>query len=492
MKTGTVLHILGGLLVFLAAALLLPIPFSLYYHDGQIPAFLWSALITALAGMLLRGLFVPEGDLGFRDGFAIVTLGWLGASLFGALPFYFSGEFAGFLDCFFESASGFTTTGSSVLEKVEVLAPSTHFWRAFTQWLGGMGIIVLSLAILPILGVGGMQLFQAEVPGPTKDRLSPRIRDTARILWAVYLLLTVLETVLLMAGDLTFFEALCHSFTTMATGGFSLYTPSIGKFNSLWVDGVVTLFMFAAAVNFTLHFHALRGRVSAYWKSEEFRFYLYVTLVATALLTGFNVAEQVYGGIGESLRYSLFQVCSLMTTTGYATADFDRWPPFSRLLLVCVMFFGGCAGSTGGGIKHVRLLLLWRHIRLQVFQLLHPKAVRAVKLDGANVAPDVMQAVLGFFSLYLGVFVLATMAVCAQGVDLITGATAVATTLNNVGPGLGAVGPMAHFGHLPDFSKFVLSLCMLAGRLELFTLMVLLFPDFWKETRKPRWFWQRR
>jgi trk system potassium uptake protein TrkH len=492
MKTGTVLHILGGLLLFLSAALLIPTPFSYYYQDGQIASFLWSALITALAGFLLRSLFVPEGDLGFRDGFAIVTLGWLGAAIFGALPFHFSGEFSGFLDCFFESMSGFTTTGSSVLGKVEVLAPSTHFWRAFIQWLGGMGIIVLSLAILPVLGIGGMQLFQAEVPGPTKDRLSPRIRDTARILWAVYLLLTFFETGLLMAGGLTVFEALCHSFTTLATGGFSLYTPSIGKFNSLWVECVVAFFMFAAGVNFTLHFHVMQGRGSTYWKSDEFRFYLFLTLLTTALLTFFNFAEKAYGSFGESLRYSLFQACSIMTTTGFATADFDQWPYVSRFLLVCLMFFGGCAGSTAGGIKHVRVLLLWRHFRLQVFQLLHPKAVKAVKLDGTKVAPAVMQAVLGFFFLYIGVFASASMAVCAQGVDLITAVSAVATTLNNIGPGLGGVGPMANFGNLPDFSKLVLSVCMLVGRLELFTVMVLLFPSFWKETRKPLWFWQRK
>ncbi|OGP49238.1 MAG: potassium transporter [Deltaproteobacteria bacterium RBG_13_43_22] len=492
MKSGTVLHTLGWLLLFLSVALLLPIPFSFYYQDGQIPSFLWSALIAAFSGLLLRGLFVPEGDLGFRDGFAIVTLGWLGAAFFGALPFYFSGKFSGFLDCFFESISGFTTTGSSILNQVEILAPSTHFWRALTQWLGGMGIIVLSLAILPVLGIGGMQLFQAEVPGPTKDRLSPRIRDTARILWGVYLLLTFFETGLLMTGGLSFFEALCHSFTTMATGGFSLYTRSIGKFESPWVEGVVTFFMVAAGANFTLHFYALRGRISSYWKSEEFRFYISIILLATFLLTFFNLAEKVFERFGESLRYSIFQVCSLLTTTGYATADFDRWPPLAKLLLVFLMFFGGCAGSTGGGIKHVRFLLLWRHLRVQVFQLLHPKAVKAVKLDGRKVAPEVMQAVLGFFFLYLGVFILASLLVCAQGLDMVTGVTAVAATLNNIGPGLGGVGPMAHFGDLPDFSKLVLTICMLTGRLELFTLVVLLFPAFWKETRKPVWFWQRR
>jgi len=295
-----------------------------------------------------------------------------------------------------------------------------------------------------------------------------------------------------MTGGLSFFEALCHSFTTMATGGFSLYTRSIGKFESPWVEGVVTFFMVAAGANFTLHFYALRGRISSYWKSEEFRFYISIILLATFLLTFFNLAEKVFERFGESLRYSIFQVCSLLTTTGYATADFDRWPPLAKLLLVFLMFFGGCAGSTGGGIKHVRFLLLWRHLRVQVFQLLHPKAVKAVKLDGRKVAPEVMQAVLGFFFLYLGVFILASLLVCAQGLDMVTGVTAVAATLNNIGPGLGGVGPMAHFGDLPDFSKFVLTICMLTGRLELFTLVVLLFPAFWKETRKPVWFWQRR
>ncbi|HED00489.1 MAG TPA: TrkH family potassium uptake protein [Proteobacteria bacterium] len=491
MRVGTVFQILGWLLLFLSLSLILPIPFSLFYKDGLMMYFIMSSALTALAGGFLVLVFVPDGELGYKDGFAVVSLGWLAAALFSALPFYLSGAISSFLDCYFEAMSGFTTTGSTILARVEPLGPSLLLWRAMTQWLGGMGIIVLSLAILPILGVGGMQLFRAEVPGPTKDRLAPRIQDTARILWGVYTLLTGIETVLLMWGGLSFYDALCHSFTTMATGGFSTYTASVGYFNSPWVEGVITFFMLMAGINFALHYQGLKGRLSAYWKSEEFRFYIGVTIIATILVTIFNIGYGLFGSLGTSFRYSIFQVSSILTTTGYGTADFDKWPYICQLLLVVLMFFGGCAGSTGGGIKHVRILLLWRYLRIQMVQLVHPRAVKVVKLGGQKVPAEVMQAILGFFFLYLVVFIVASLLVSSQGLDIVTSISAVAATLNNIGPGLGLVGPVQHFGHLPALSKFILIICMLAGRLELYTVAVLLTPAYWKTTRKPVFRWQR-
>lgn len=492
MKVGTVLHILGWLLLFLSLSLLLPIPFSLFYEDGLVLDFVMSSALSALIGGLLALIFAPDGELGYRDGFAVVTLGWLSAALFGAIPFYSSGAIPSFLDCYFEAMSGFTTTGSTVLDRIGSLGPSLLLWRALTQWLGGMGIIVLSLAILPILGVGGMQLFRAEVPGPTKDRLAPRIQDTARILWGVYVLLTAAETALLMGGGLSFYDALCHSFTTMATGGFSTYTLSIGHFNSSWVEGVITFFMLMAGVNFALHYHVLKGRFSAYWKSEEFRFYIGVVITATVVVTVVNIGYEAFNGLGASFRYSVFQVSSILTTTGFGTTDFDKWPYICQLLLVVLMFLGGCAGSTGGGVKHVRILLLWRYLRIQMIQLVHPRAVKVVKLGTQKVPVEVMQSVLGFFFLYLVVFSVASLLVSGQGMDIVTSISAVAATLNNIGPGLGLVGPTQHFGHLPSFSKVILIICMLAGRLELYTLAVLFTPAYWKSTRKPIFRWQHK
>jgi len=343
-----------------------------------------------------------------------------------------------------------------------------------------MGIIVLSLAILPMLGVGGMQLFRAEVPGPTADRLTPRIQDTAKLLWGVYALLSAIETGLLMAGGMNFFDALNHTFTTMATGGFSTRNASVAAYHSAYIDWVITLFMFLAGVNFTLHYLALRGRFGDYWRNEEFRSYLWLTLGATVLLTLFNLAGP-YAGFGDSLRYSAFQVVSIMTTTGYATADYELWHAFCQYLLVACMFIGGCAGSTGGGMKVVRVMLLFKHAHVQLYRLIHPRAVRLVKLGERPVDKEVMQSILGFFALYMGIFVAASVIMAALGLDLVSAGTAVITALGNVGPGLGTVGPIDNFAHVHPLGKLVLSLCMLLGRLELFTVLVLFIPSFWRK-----------
>lgn len=491
MRTGGVLNILGKLLIVLSLFLLTPIPFSIYYQDGMVAAFAICSLVGALAGGLLVLLFAPEKELGHRDGFAVVVFSWLTLALLGAMPFYLSGQMNSFIDCFFESMSGFTTTGSSVLSQVEILPRSVLFWRALTHWLGGMGIIVLTLAILPLLGIGGMQLFQAEMPGPTKDRLAPRIQDTARILWSVYVLFTVAEVLLLMAGGLDFFDAICHSFATLATGGFSTHSASAGHFQSLYVESVLIFFMFLAGINFSLHFHGLRGHLSAYWRNEEFRFYLALTAVATVIIVLANFISGTYDSWGENLRTGLFQVVTILTTTGFATADFDQWPPVCKVLLVTLMFVGGCAGSTGGGIKHVRVLLFFKYARLQLRNLVHPQAVGKIKLGRVRVPRDVLISILGFFALYFTILCLASLAVTALGVDIVTGTTAVIATLNNIGPGLHLVGPTQNYGELPDLAKVILSICMLAGRLELYTVAVLLTPDFWAMARKPKLRWHR-
>ena len=474
-----VLRILGGLSLFLGGTLLLPLPFSLYYEDGVWSTFLLSAAICLAFGSVLMRTCRNKGEISVRDGFAVVTFGWSFFALFGALPFVLSGSIPSFFDAVFETMSGFTTTGATILTQIETLPESMLLWRALTHWLGGMGIIVLSLAILPMLGVGGMQLFKAEVPGPTADRLKPRIQDTAKLLWEVYVLITAAEVVLLMFGGMSFFDALCHSFATLATGGFSTRDASVGAYNSAYIDWVITFFMFMAGINFSLHYHALRGRAREYFRSEEFRIYLYLTLGVTGIIVLLNQGT-VYDSFFDNLRYSIFQVTSILTTTGFGTADYEQWPLTTQYLLVSLMFIGGCAGSTAGGMKIARILLLFKHAHVQLFRLIHPRAVRLVKFNGQPVDREVMQSILGFFALFIGTFVVASLLMSLAGMDLVSGGAAVIATLGNIGPGIGSVGPADNYAHVSDFGKSVLIGCMLLGRLELFTVLVLFFPTFWR------------
>lgn len=490
------LRIQGGLLIFLAAMLLTPLPFSLAHpraeawHDGAFWAFLLTALIVLAVGWALHRLFRAQGEMTYREGFAIVTFGWIAYALFGGLP-YLLAEVNGIRhlgDAFFEAMSGFSTTGATVITGLEHVPPSILFWRAMTQWLGGMGMIVLSLAILPFLGVGGMQLFEAESPGPTKDRLSPRIQDTAKVLWGVYAILTLAEVLLLWAGGMNGFESVCHAFTTMATGGFSTRDASIAAFGS-YTHVVIGVFMLLAGVNFSLHYHALRGDPRRYWQSEEFRFYLALIASSTAVITVLIVLQDDLPGHALiKLRDAAFQTISLMTTTGYATADFETWPAMAQYLLITLMFVGGCAASTGGSIKVVRILLLSKHAFLQISRLIHPREVRSLKLDHKPVSREVIQSVLGFFALFVAIFLLGSLLMAgilpphADGTaDLVTACTSVVSALGNVGPGLGTVGPTETYTHLPTAGKLVLAVCMLVGRLEVFTVLVLFFPSFWRK-----------
>jgi trk system potassium uptake protein TrkH len=481
MRLGTIGALLGWLLIFLSAALLVPIGFSIYYDDGIWQVFVISSAIGLVLGGGLAWSCVSEPEIGHREGFAVVGFSWLAAAALGALPYYISGAIPSYLDAYFESMSGFTTTGSTILERVEVLGPSLLFWRAFTQWLGGMGIIVLSLAILPILGIGGMQLFRAEMPGPTKDRLAPRIQDTARILWSVYLIFTGVEAGLLMLAGMNFFDAICHAFCTLATGGFSTRTGSIAAFHSPWIDLIIIIFTILAGINFSLHYRLFTGNFKAFARSEELRFYIGIGIFATILVMFVNILFGTYDSWSDSLRYGAFQVWSILTTTGFGTANFDQWAPVCKITLVTLMFLGGMAGSTGGGIKQVRILIFWKFTRMQIRKLIHPKAVEAIKLDDRKVPAEVIQSILGYLSLI----------VTGQGIDIITGSTAVIATINNIGPGLGGIGPCRNFAGLPDLSKAVLIVCMVAGRLELYTIVALLVPSYWKDIRWPKWRWSK-
>ena len=459
----------------------LPLLVNCLYHEPHARGFLLSIALTASSGGLMMLLFKRSPrDLTHRDGFAIVAFGWISATFFGALPYLFTGTFDSLANACFEAASGFTTTGSTVMTDIVKNSHGVLFWRGLTQWLGGMGIILLSLAVLPFLGVGGMQLYKAEVPGPTADKLRPRISHTARILWEVYVLISAVEVLTLLLGGMNLFDALCHTFTTMATGGFSPKNESIEFYQSPFIEYTITFFMFVAGANFSLHYHFLKGNPRALWDDPEFRFYTGVILVSTLLIT-FNLWSNLPGDLLKFFRLALFQVVSIQTTTGFTTADFEKWPAFSQYLLLALMFIGGCAGSTGGAIKCVRIFVLIKQGGRELYQLVHPHAVAPVKLGGKVISQNTLNGILGLFFLYIGIFVLASLAVSLLGADILTSVSAVATTLGNVGPGLGEVGPMDNFAHLPTASKWILTVCMLFGRLEIYTLLVILFPEFWRK-----------
>ena len=469
-----------GLLVFATgSAMVLPMLVSLGYGEDDWRWFGICLLVSCGVGGLVAWLCRGGSELRNRDGFLIVSLGWLFVGLTGALPFWLSGEIPEFTDAVFESISGFTTTGASILADVEVLGRGPALWRCLIQWLGGMGIVVLSVAILPILGVGGMQLFQAEAPGPSPDRLTPRIKETARLLWGVYCIISFAEFIALLFCGLDWFDALCHTFTTMATGGFSTRAASIGHYQSGAVEYVVIFFMFAAGANFSLHYSALRGRLRSYLRDSEFKVYLTVVLCATAVVIYTNLRASTMG-TEENIRASLFQVISIVTTTGYATADYELWASAAVFVLLSLMFIGGCAGSTGGGMKNVRLLLLIRHGFNELRKMVHPQAVFPIRFNQRAVPPDILTHILGFVLLLALSTLTATFVMTLLGLDLLTAFGSVAATINNIGPGIGDVGPTDNFGHLPALGKWVLVVCMLLGRLELFTVLVLLTPDFWR------------
>ncbi len=480
MRFGMIFLITGALIFFLGLTMIFPLFFSLYYRDGDFWALVLSAAITTGAGAFLFLLFRgTTQEVSHREGFAIVSLGWASAAFFGSLPYMLAGVLPSFVEAYFESTSGFTTTGATVLSVIEGMPRGILFWRSLTHWLGGMGIIVLSIAILPLLGVGGMQLFKAEVPGPVADKLKPRIAETAKILWKVYMLISAAETLLLMAGGMNLFEALCHTFGTMATGGFSTRNISIGSYNRAYFDGIITVFMILAGTNFALHYQALTGNFRAFYRNSEVRFY-WVTLAGVMLLVTLVLRLQIYDSLATAFRYASFQVTSIMTTTGYTTADFEKWPSFVQYTLVVLMFIGGSTGSTGGGMKCMRILLLLKQGRRELSRLIHPRGVIPVRLGGKVVSEGVIQSIWGFFFLFILVFVLASVIMALLGLDIITAFVSVAATINNIGPGLGVVGPMDNYTSIPIIGKWILIFCMLIGRLELYTVIVLLVPEFWK------------
>ncbi len=484
MNLRRVINVVGLLLVFVGLSMFFPFTVALGYGDGDALGILVSGMITAAAGFFVYQRTKFQGDLTPREGYAIVTFAWTATAIFGALPYLITGAIPGVIPAIFESMSGFTTTGATVVTDIEALPHGILFWRSLTHWLGGMGIIVLAIAVLPYLGVGGMQLFRAEVPGPTPERLRPRITQTAKLLWAVYMGLTGIQIGAYLLGGMDWFDATTHTFSTLATGGFSTRNASFAAFSSPYLQWVTILFMYLAGVNFALHFRAASGRLD-YFRDVEWRFFTIVVLAAGVITSLANWIGGSYAGTGAGieliLREGLFQVVSLATTTGYVSADYELWVPAAQVILFALLFLGGMAGSTAGGIKAMRVLLILKQTGMELRKHLHPRAVLLARVGRHVVKEDVLANVIGFVILYLLITMAGIGAMAMLGIDLLTAIGASAATVGNIGPGLGAVGPTDNYGWMPGSALAILSFLMLIGRLEIYTVLLLLMPETWRQ-----------
>jgi len=488
MNIKTILNILSALLTILGLTMLFPAFVSWLYDESDVIFCLQSAGLAVVIGLPIWFMSRKSRKLRNRDGFIIVTFSWIITALAGALPFYISGAIPNFTDAFFEAMSGVTTTGASILGNqqtlphlqngIESLSHGLLFWRSFLQWIGGMGIILFTIAILPLLGVGGVQLFKAEVPGPVTDKLRPRVRETAKLLWIVYLGITVLETLLLGIAGMGWFDAVCHAFTTMPTGGFSTKNASIEAYNSGAIEYIIIIFMIIAGTNFSLHFRAISGNFNSHITDKEFKVYFSLIFFVTAIIF---LRLALHGEISEeNFRASLFQTVSLVTTTGFSSADYEIWPYFVQCVLLCLMFIGGMGGSTGGGMKIIRVFVLFKYMALATQRMLHTKAIIPIRIGNRFISEDVISNTLGFFLFYVSIFIFTTVALTLMNVNLESAIGAAASAIGNIGPGLADFGPTDNYALLPDFGKWLLTFCMLLGRLEIFTIIVIFSRVFWK------------
>lgn len=476
--------IIGILLMVIGGLMLTPIPFSLYYGSEDIISLLICAAFTIIFGAVLWYTQIGSSKrIGKREGYLIVSIGWISMSVFCTLPYLVSGVIPGITDAFFESVSGLTTTGATVLTDIESVPKGILFWRSLTQWIGGMGIIVLTVAIFPLLGIGGVELFVAEAPGPTSDKLHPRIADTAKILWSIYVGLTVILIFLLWLVGMNVYDAFNHGLTTMATGGFSTKNASIAHFQNPSIHYVITLFMFMAGINYTVIYYGIKGKLKRVWRSDEFKTYLFLVLILIAVVT-YSLQQLFDQPIEVSFREAAFQVISIITTTGFVSADYTSWSPALSLLFFIMLFLGACAGSTSGGVKLIRHLVFFKNSTLEFKRLLHPKALIRIKIDNQLVAARVLTHILVFLLVYLIFFVFGSLMMAAILADfsdpILTAIGSVATSLGNVGPAIGSVGPEDNFSAIPALGKWILVFLMLLGRLELFTILVLFMPYFWR------------
>ncbi|MFP8488072.1 TrkH family potassium uptake protein [Gracilimonas sp. Q87] len=486
-----VLGVLGAFIFFMGFALLTPAIIDLVYGQNTWHSFLISAGIAFTVGGTLWYFFKPDHELRIREGFLIVSLTWFTLSIVGALPFVISGVLPSFTDAVFETMSGLTTTGSTILggtttdgfsnPLIEDIPKSFLFWRSLAHWLGGMGIIVLSLAILPLLGIGGMQLFQAESPGPTADKLTPRVQETAKLLWVVYLAFTAAEFLLLWAHPaMDWFEAINHAFSTLATGGFSTKNGSIETFNSAYIDWVIIIFMYIAGVNFAMHFRLFRGDTESFFSNREIRFYTLIIGIGVVIVSGSLWLVDNYD-ILEALRYGAFQVLAIVTTTGFGTDDYELWNSIGAFFLFLLFFTGGCAGSTGGGIKMMRWMVLIRNTGREIKQIMHPKAILPVRIGDQTISQNIQRTVLSFFILYIFIFATGAFIISLFGYDIMSSIGASIAAIGNIGPGWGDFGPTDNFAGLPYAAKWVLIMLMMVGRLEIFTVLIIFSPAFWRQ-----------
>jgi trk system potassium uptake protein TrkH len=476
-----IIRLFGFLMLVESVFLLLSLMVTVIYQEHDFKAFVYSFLATSILGGLAVFFYRKNNDeFGKREGYIIVSLVWVVFSLIGTLPFMWSNSIPGFTNAFFETMSGFTGTGASILNDIEALPHGVLFWRSLTQWMGGMGFIVLALAVLPFLGVGGVQLYAAETPGLTADKLQPRVKETAQRLWIIYVGLTLTETILLWLGGMPLFDSLCHSFTSLGTGGFSTKQASIEYYTNPYIHYVIILFMFMGASNFALWYFALKFDFKRVFKNEEFRLFIAIILTFSFVIAGYLYSTGNYTP-EKAFRNSLFQVVSIVSTTGFVLADYMIWPPVAVALIFTLMFIGGSTGSTGGGVKVLRILFIFKNIYFEFKRLVHPKAIIPVRLEGKSIPQSMVNSIFAFFVLYLFIFALGSIILIATGLDMDSAMGAVATSLAGIGPGLGSTGPVENFFHVAPLGKWVLSLLMLLGRLELFTFLIIFTPVYWKK-----------
>lgn len=477
MNYSMIIFILGHLLKYEGLLMLLPIITGFIYGEKQVYAYIGIAVFSYLVGKLISLKEPKNKQLYTRDGSVTVALGWVVLSIFGALPFTLSGDIPFYVDALFETISGFTTTGASVLSNVEALSHTSIMWRSFTHWVGGMGVFVFILSLLPVISGSTMQLMKAESPGPSVDKFVPKVKNTAQILYGMYIVITVIQVVILLFAKMPLFDTLALTFGTVGTGGFGIKNDSLGSYTSLQ-QNIITFFMIISGINYSFYFLLISKRFKEAFHLEEVRWYLGIIFVSVAAIT-LNIMH-LYGSIGESVKHAFFQVGSIITTTGYSSTDFDLWPEFSKTILIILMIIGACAGSTAGGFKVSRMLMLLKSAKAELSIMIHPREIKKIRIDGHVISPDVLRTSQVYLVIYWAFFLGAVLLISIDNFDFATNFTAVAATFNNIGPGLAGVGPMSNFGDYSVFSKFVLMLGMLIGRLELYPIMLLLLPATWK------------
>ena len=476
-----ILKVLGDVLLYESLILIIPFIISIYYAQGDSNAFFISISITLIFAIILRSIRFKQKEIYAKEGFVIVGLAWIIISIFGALPFFISGAIPSFIDAFFETVSGFTTTGATILTEIESLPNGILFWRCFTHWIGGMGFLIFILAIVPTLGLNSIHLLRAESPGPSPGKIVPKISKTAKILYIIYIILTIIQIILLKLSGFSLYDSVIHSLSTAGTGGFSNMNSSIAAFNNPTAEWIITLFMILFGINFVFYFYLVKGQLKSFFKSEELRYYLIIIVTAIILIT-INIIDFNKGNINDSLRQSSFQVASIISTTGYATVDYNLWPTLSKIVILILMICGGMAGSTSGGVKIIRIVIVLKAIRREIDKILHPKRIKKVKVDGKIIEEETISEVFLFIGAYIVIGLIGMLIVSFDGFDLITTSTSILTTITNTGPGFEIVGPTGNFSVFSGLSKIVLSFCMLAGRLELYPMLILFSKSIWKKT----------